>query len=224
MPYLFFLLLILVGNLEIYRHFQYYFSGADQLKTQVTVLKDKLRHQELNTFLVRYQFDEFKQDVAVNLPLLSEKFKSSEEGYTARNIASLVTVPTEFQKIETSASLFEKGKKLFRDKEFEKSNKVFRHILQKYPESIHSIEAQFFLVEGLFQNNEYEECLATIETMMTHFPENELTGFSLLRLGKVFEIQERFEDAVEVYKTVIHNYQNNELKAQAAVFLRAIKL
>lgn len=216
--------LLLVGNLELFRYFQFYFSGADQLKVQVKNLKKKVQHQELKTSLVRYQFDEFKQEVATQLPQVADKIKSVEEGYPLRNIASIAVAPTIEKKLERASSLFEKGKTYFREGKYAQSNKIFLGLIEKFPESIHVVESYFFLIEGKFQVKELEDCVAQIDSLMSKYPESELTGWSLLRLGRIFEIQERFEDSVDVYQTIMGTYQDKELKKQAAVQLSNIKL
>ncbi len=202
----------------MFRGVQFYFSGTERLKVQNKELREKLKNEELKLSLAKFQFDDFRQEVATKIPTVAEP------DFQLRNIASIAQIPSEKIKIERAASLFEKGKILFREKNFERSNKLFSRLLRIYPESVHSVEAYFFLVEGLFQLREFEECALNIENMMTHYPENELTGFSLLRLGKVYETQERLEDAAEVYRTIGHNYKNPELKAQAGIFLKAIQL
>lgn len=213
-----FCLVLVVGYLEMYRGFQFYFSGTDRLKVQVKDLKEKLNQEELKLSLAKFQFDDFRQEVATHLPQVGEP------DFNVRNIASIAQIPSEKIKIERAASLFEKGKTHFREKNFDRANRTFSKLLKNYPESVHAVEAYFFLVEGLFQMREYEDCALNVEVMMTHFPENELTGFSLLRLGKVYEAQERLEDAAEVYRTISHNYANPDLKSQAGIFLKAIQL
>ncbi|OQW48603.1 MAG: hypothetical protein A4S09_04180 [Proteobacteria bacterium SG_bin7] len=224
MSLLVFCLVLVVGYLEMYRGFQFYFSGTDKLKVQVKELKEKAKQNELNLALSKFQFEDFRQEVATHLPAVEKQIKSQENSFTVRNIASIAQIPSEKMKLERAASMFEKGKKFFREKNFYRANKTFSSLLKKYPESLHSVESYFFLVEGLFQLREFEECVLSVETMMTHYPENELTGFSLLRLGKVYEAQERLEDAAEVYRTIRHNYSSSELKQQAEVFLKAIQL
>ena len=219
-----FAILLLVGNLELFRYFQFYFSGADQLKVQVSTLQKKIKNQELKTSLVRYQFDEFKQEVATKLPMVASKMKATEEGYPLRNIASIAVAPSIEKILERSSSLFEKGKKLFREGKFSSSNKIFSGLIEKYPESVHVVESYFFLIEGKYQVKEFEDCVGYIDSLMSKYPESELTGWSLLRLGKIFEIQERFEDSVDVYKTIMGTYEDKDLKKQAGTQLSNIKL
>ncbi|MDZ4661428.1 MAG: outer membrane protein assembly factor BamD [Pseudomonadota bacterium] len=219
-----FAILLLVGNLELFRYFQFYFSGTDHLKFQVKTLRKKIQNQELKAALIRYQFDEFKQEVAAQMPFVANKMKSVEEGYPLRNIASLAVAPTFEKNFLMVSGLFEKGKKSFREGKFVNSNKIFLGLIEKYPESIHVVESYFFLIEGKYQNKELEDCVVFIDSLMSKYPESELTGWSLLRLGKIFEIQERFEDSVDVYNTIIGTYQDKELKKQAGTQLSNIKL
>ncbi len=155
---------------------------------------------------------------------VAEKIKSVEEGYPLRNIASIAVAPTLEKKLERASSLFEKGKTFFREGKYGHSNKIFLNLIEKYPESIHVVESYFFLIEGKFQSKELEDCVVFIDSLMSKYPESELTGWSLLRLGRIFEIQERFEDSVDVYQTIIGTYQDKELKKQAGIQMSNIKL
>lgn len=102
---------------------------------------------------------------------------------------------------------------------------MFRKLIKHRPDSIHIPESYFLLVEGLYQTREFEECIEWIDKMLVLFPEDELVGFALLRLGQLFTFQDRFEDAVDVYKTVIHTYSKNDvLVKQAKIFLNEISL
>ena len=223
--FIFFVLLLAVANLEVYRHFQFYFSGVDRLNAQVSALRAELKSQKVQTQLATYQLDDFKQNVAVLMPEVLKKQKSVEQGYSLRNLASLVTSPLlDGPQIERASSLFEKGRELFRGTAFEKSNDVFAKLISKYPSSVHAIESHFLLVEGMFQIHDYEKCVGIVDAMVTNYPESELTGFALLRLGKLFEFQDRFEDAVEVYKTVIKTYHDKDLLKQASVFLKTVEI
>ena len=97
-------------------------------------------------------------------------------------------------------------------------------LISKYPSSVHAIESHFLLVEGKFQIHDYEKCVGIVDAMITNYPESELTGFALLRLGKIYEFQDRFEDAVEVYKTVIKTYHDKDLLKQAKIFLKTVEI
>jgi hypothetical protein len=60
--------------------------------------------------------------------------------------------------------------------------------------------------------------------MVTVYPENELTGYALMRLGKIFEIQNRLEDAGDIYRAVLANFKQPALQKQASANLKAVEL
>ena len=60
--------------------------------------------------------------------------------------------------------------------------------------------------------------------MIRLYPESELTGFALLRLGKIYEGRDRIEDAAEIYRSVAFNFTQAELKRQAEASLKAVEL
>jgi TolA-binding protein len=60
--------------------------------------------------------------------------------------------------------------------------------------------------------------------MISLYPENDLTGFALIRLGKIYENQERLEDAIDVYKAVLKSYPKVTLQKQAQACLKAVQL
>ena len=97
-------------------------------------------------------------------------------------------------------------------------------MIDRYPESLHVAEAHFLLAEGQYRLKEYDSSVATIEKMVDLFPENELTGFALLRLGSVFEKQDRLEDASDIYQAVLGNFKQTDLVHQAQASLKAVKL
>jgi TolA-binding protein len=97
-------------------------------------------------------------------------------------------------------------------------------LLKSFPDSIHGPEARFLLVEGYFQSNDYEACIEVVEQMIRLYPESELTGFSLLRLAKIYERRDRIEDAAEIYRSISQNFTQAELKRQAELSLRAVDI
>jgi TolA-binding protein len=86
------------------------------------------------------------------------------------------------------------------------------------------IQAYFFWAESLYMNHQQQECLDVVDQMMTQFPDHELTGFIMLRMGQILQERSRTEEAAEVFKVVRQNFAGNvELKTQADKLLRAIE-
>lgn len=198
---------------------------------QIEVLREKLARAELvaaesefRERLARYDSQETRDSIAQVLPdALKDRPKDSTT-YGLRNVASVLNSTDASLQIERASSLLEKAKDEFREKKFEKSNERLTRLLRLYPDTLHGPEARFLLVEGFFQASDYEACIEVVEEMIRLYPESELTGFALLRLGRIYEGRDRIEDAAEVYRSVVSHFAQAELKRQAEVSLRAVDL
>lgn len=222
-----FCLFLLMGFLSFYLAVGSKAGSAAELKIVNEKLQWSLRNQELKTLLAHYELEDYRQNLAGLIPgLNSGELKNNlRAAYQMRNLASIVKEPaSDGLKIERASSLISKAKKSFELKNYADSNKLFQSIIQDYPDSIHSVEAYFLLIEGQFQTQDYENCIASIDDMLTLYPENELTGFAMLRLGKIFESQDRVEDASEIYKALIKDFRNPKLKEQARLNLKSVEL
>ena len=60
--------------------------------------------------------------------------------------------------------------------------------------------------------------------MIRLYPDSELTGFALLRLGSIYERRDRIEDAAEIYRSIVAHFSQAELRGQAAAALKAVDL
>jgi TolA-binding protein len=220
--FLVYMLILFSGLLAIYANLQARLSPVDRLETQISRSEESRREAEFRAQLTADRFADFKQQMAALLPD-AIKGKDEHDAYPLRQMASVLTTSHGFG-IEKASGLFELAKQKFRDKKFEDSNAMLQDLIQKYPESVHVVEAHFLLAEGQFQSQEYEDSVGTIEKMVDLFPENDLTGFALLRLGRIFENQDRMEDATDIYRAVISNFSAPELKAQAQMGLKSVAL
>lgn len=219
------ILILMMGLLETHHYFQNYFSESDSLKIKVESLNHKIKRESVKRALLYHQFSEFRQDVAHLLPDVIKDLEKNQSDYPLRNLASIVYEPTTLNfSLEKASSIMNKGKSVFNEKKFKVSNNYFTQILNDHSDSLYIVEAHFLLAEGQFQLEEYEKCVKTLDAMITLFPENPLTGFALLRLAKIYEKQDRYEDASFVYKTIIKNFEMEKLISQAKVSLRAIEL
>lgn len=198
-------------------------SPVRRLEVQLKHTKRDQREAELQAQLNAFQIAEYQQELATLLPE-AKKGKSFQETYRLRQLASVVSSETKNLQIERASGLFEEAKGLFRQKLYKESNLQFLRLIQLYPQSVHLVEAHFLLVEGLYQVDDFEAAIETIEKMLDLFPESVLTGFALLRLGKIFESHDRLEDAIEVYRAIESNYQNPDLLSQARASLKAVAL
>lgn len=195
----------------------------ERMKSHMSAIDREKSQAELRAQLLAHELADYRQHVATLLPAIPAS-DSSESSYPLRQLASVTTSSGRLIDIERASGLFEKAKTAFREKDFEGSNGLLRSLLDRYPNSTHVPESLFLAAEGHFQAKEYAESAGMIERMIEGYPENELTGFALLRLGHIFEMQDRPEDAGDIYRSVLANFKHQDLVKQAKASLQAVSL
>lgn len=202
-----------------YAGFVGHFNGHDQYELRLAQLQKQVEKEKFNNALLTYQLKDFQQSVAQVLP----DDKKLQANYELRNFAAVVRSPASEDAIDLSAVLYEKGKKYFNDKDYDKAIKEFNGLLDKFPLSQHGVEAHFFIAESYFLKKDFRSSLTEIDNMVTQFPQHDLTGFILLRMGQISELNNQTEEASEIYKTVSKNFKNEDLKKQARKLAQSVE-
>ncbi len=221
--FLTFCLMIVTIFVSAHALFRDSLSPVDGLRSKIEELEREKREAEFQAQLAEHRLSDFQQDVATLLPSAIKGRENDAAGYPLRQLASVQLEP-EGMMIERASGLMDKAKKAFRDQDLERAMSLFSKIISKYPDSSHLAEAHFLLAESQYQHNDYEAAIATIEKMIDLFPENELTGYALLRLANIFEAQDRLEDAGDIYRAVLNNFKQKEIVRQASVSLKSVAL
>ncbi|MES2856056.1 MAG: tetratricopeptide repeat protein [Bdellovibrionota bacterium] len=217
-----FMAILFAGFIALHGVIRDRLSPIKSLERQMTHLSAQKKEAEFKALLAQHSLNEYRQEVATLIPD-AVKGKSIEQAYPLRQLASVVTNADDLA-IERASSLFERAKVRFRAKDFEASNQLFASLIENHPDSVYVVESHFLLSEGQFQLQEFDSTVATIEKMLSLFPESELTGFALLRLGRIFEKQDRLEDAADIYRALISNFSQPEIVKQADANLKSVAL
>lgn len=213
-----FCLSLTLGLVSVYAVFVGHFNGHEQYELSLAVLKKNVDKEKLKNSLLTYQLKDFQQTVAQVLP----DEKQLQANYKLRTLASIVRAPASTESFDLSGVYYEKGKKFFAEKDYEKAIQEFYSLLENYPLSGHSVEAHFFLAESFFLKKDFRNSLTEIDKMVTHYPQHDLTGFILLRMGQISELNNQAEEASEIYKTVLGHFKNETLKKQAKTLVQNI--
>lgn len=219
-----FSLILVFGYLQVYWSIKNLDSVTPVLAAKVRELSDELKRAEMRELVQLERFQAYQQEVAALLPESLLRPSQSEGEYPLRKLAS-VMVKASPEKVETLAanSLFETGRSYFKKGEYEKANRLFKKLIQNYGYSPNAIEAHFLLSEGLYQLGQLDESTDSINQMVELFPESELTGFALIRLGNILESHDRTDEAVKVYRTVLRTFPYRAVSSQAALSLKQME-
>ena len=186
-------------------------------------LEEQVRREKFKLEIARLESEEFRQSVATLLPNAMKD--ESELNYPKRLLASVTqSQQADYYRTLQANTLFMKAKSFFRAKDYVSANPRFEKIIQEFSYSENLSEAYFLLSEGYYQLGQYEPCVRYIKEMVQLFPETELTGFALLRLGQVYEIQDRPGEALQLYKTVLRSFPQRGVASQASQMIRSVNL
>jgi TolA-binding protein len=223
--YVSFCLVLTVVWMQLYAKVRETFNGTSEYQAQIQHLKQELEHSEVQAMLQADHFLEFRQYVATLMPDVVKQKGQGEEGYPFRSLASTISIGKAEEIRKTLAkTLFEKGREHFRKREFTQANRAFKQLIDKFGFSPNIVESHFLMAEGYFQSEELEECTTIIQKMVELFPSHELTGFAMVRLGRIYEMQNRNEEAVDIYKTVLRSFPQRDVASQARASMRGMDL
>lgn len=207
---------IAVGALGGYSVFLNYFGQGHELQAQIRQLENKFHQEQFKNNLLSYQLQDLQQTVAMILP--QDKVQLAQLPPEAKGLSSALRRPASEQKIDLSGVIFEKGKAAFKERKFEDAIRLFKQVVTEFPVSAHVVESRFFIAESFYQRKDYKSCLSQIEEMIVLYPDHDLTGFAMLRMAAISEINNQLDEAREISNTVLRNFDNPKLVELAKEF------
>ena len=190
-----------------YGLFSSHFAGAPDAIFKVEKMEADLAELQKEKAKLAYQFEDFRQNAALHWP------EARKKDY--RWPASIT--------VDLSTSLYEKGRRSFQEKKWDEALTIFNQLLSEYPYSKWVTEAQYYLCEVEFQVRDFKATADCVAQMVEMFPESELTGFQLMRLGQVHEINGQVGEASEVYQIVQSQFEEPILKRQSMESIKRLE-
>lgn len=207
------------GLIWTYSYFTNYFNDGHELRRRITILEEESKNYQFQAALAEYQLKDLQQSTLALLPNSNTK-----KNWAFNNFKSALRTPSSLPQIDLSSTLFERGKKLFAAQKYEMSIREFEKIKTEFPLSAHLVETYFFIGESYFLQKDFKNAIQTIEDMVTQFPDSELTGFILLRMGQISEYNNQPEVAAEIYQAIQQNFRNKDLIQQAYKMAQKLNL
>ncbi|MEY4616678.1 MAG: hypothetical protein RJB66_1638 [Pseudomonadota bacterium] len=207
----------------VFFSFDRHFNGMKEARTEITHLKKSIERANVRTEVVQWRFDLFKQEVAKSAPSLM-KMTPPESQQAVRGLASVVqAAPEEFLMLAQFEASIDDLRTLFEKQRFKEVIRKSKNILELNPVSSSLVVVYFMLAESYYQEHALEECFAIAQQMIQLFPEEEKTGYVLLRVGMFLKEKNRLEEAKNMFSLVAHAFeQNKELKNRSEKFLAAL--
>lgn len=201
-----------------YSKFVAYFAASPTAEIEQQHLAEELREERFQRILAESRLRDLSVEVAGILP--------RQQIETSSKLASLSKAVREpaAVKIDLSGVIFERAKSRFSEKDFKGAIQEFKKLREDFPTSPYSAESAFLAGEAAFLASDPQGCLEFADLMVEQYPESDLTGFLLLRVGQINESSGRFDEAIEIYRTVSSNFKNKTLSDQARKMARALEL
>lgn len=217
-----FILGLTLAYAQVYSYVKYHYSGAELAIHEKNKLQNDLDDKILLISWYQNQLKDFQNQIVAQLPEL--KIEDPEKLYFARNLASVQSTQGNSSKLERpfSFALMKQAKEEFKDKKYKEASEILNEVIKTYPMSSYVVECHFLLAEIAYLQRNYAQSLSVIRTMMKLYPENELTGFIMIRMGQIYQMQHDNEQARVVYETINGQFQNTELKKQTEKLIAKI--
>ncbi len=204
-----------------YASFVRYFQSGQELKQHVEILKSQINRVQFEKRVVDHQLLDLQQTVAAVLPS-QQSMIAKQWNARAIGLSEQLRRPASLKSVNLSEFYFEKGKKYFSQGKFKSAQKEFVRVQDQFPSSDRVIESTFLILESAYLQRDYKKAVDVAESMVSHFPVSIFTGYALIRLAQISEINNQFEEAATLYKIVRENFQDTKLQGQARALEKRI--
>lgn len=200
----------------VFSIFQNHFNGGKESQLAIHQLQMELDKQKLSSAILDYKLKEQLAATDTNLQEKTGLDKSVNHKFK-RQIASVSTDAKDFKKqqSEKENKSFEECKALFLNDKYDSSIKKLKEFTEEFPLSHHREEALFLLSESYYFEKDYSNSIYYIDQLLSQFPESELSGYALLRMGQISEMNNQNDEALEFYKIVESKFSSPKLNEKA---------
>lgn len=222
--FLIFILALTVVFALFYGEMRAHFLDPRPLEAKVKLLSREVERAGLRAELARAELQEFRQEVASKIPEISHPAMKGEKAYAMRSLASVLREEgSEFRSQQLASLGFNKAKDLFRKDDFANAIPQFEALIRDYSFSVHIPEALFLLSEAQYQTGQFESAVSSIQRLVDQFPGHELSGYAMIRLGRIFESQNRYDEAMQIYRTVLMTFPDRAIASQAERAMKGVE-
>lgn len=199
-----------------YFSFKAHYSGLTEAKFQIEALKEQVQRAQVNASVMQWKLESFKIEVARLAPAMVKDLPS-ERQKEGRSLASVVQVPPEeFLTLAQFETSIDELRILFEKKQYKQVVRKAKNILALNPVSSSMTLVYFMLAESYYQTHDLELCFSTAQQMVQLFPDDEKTGYVLLRVGMFLKERNRGDEARNLFALVAHAFATQEdLKSKA---------
>ncbi|MCB0371156.1 MAG: hypothetical protein KDD45_17505 [Bdellovibrionales bacterium] len=207
-----FSMLIIIGILWFYQKADRYFIVHDGSQQQIQKLKEEVESKNFQIKVAQLENQEVKTQT---LSLLENENLLPKTSLARNHLESGLRSPASVKKLDFTLLRVEELRSLFREKKYSQVIFLGEKLLNKDKTFIVKPEVLFFLSEAYYLTNQYENSINTINQMVSLYPEHIMTGYALLRLAKISEQSEQYNEAGALYRIVSTQFKDKTLTIEA---------
>ena len=204
------------------------------LQGQIEVLNTeirKLRGQNEETLHGLQEAEKRQKDFYVDLDTRLRHFEAAEEAakavaakeVTAAAKTPVAPIPVDPSDPAPENRAFEAAYGLFKSGSHAEAVKAFQEFLQRYPDSVHVYNANFWQGNAQFALKDYRGALATYQRLLKDFPDAPQTADALLEIARCQQGLKRANAAHKTLKFLIAKYPASRAAIKAKKLLAAAK-
>tara|TARA_B100001248_G_C27395102_1_gene465024 strand:- start:3617 stop:4282 length:666 start_codon:yes stop_codon:yes gene_type:complete len=187
------------------------YSGVDYYKTLAQQEEYRRKQADVHLAKIENQHLRFQQEVVAAMPELMQ-----QDSYSARNIASVISDQSVDLKIDSTKKQVEQAKEYFMAGNYLSAMEILKPLEVSAAGSTYGPEIHFLLMESYHKSGDYKKASEYIERMLQFYPESDLSGYAILRLGDYFKLENDKEMAEYCYHYALENFYFNQEVAQEA--------
>ena len=196
------------------------------LQGQIEALNREIRNlRGQNEELARGLQDAEKRekDFYVDLDTRLRHFESKEDAAAAAANTDLSAADTPVDPFDPALEnrAFEVAYGLFRDGKFADAVAAFQEFINKYPDSVHVPNANYWMGSAQFALNDYKSALDTYQGLIKAFPGTPQAADVLFRIAECQRELKQDADAQKTLKQLVAKYPDSEAAAKAKKLIPA---
>lgn len=208
--------LLFCGLVLGFIHLKNYFLLDPVADHEVAAMRSEISELRMKNQMLSFQL----QDFQVNVARLIEESPGLQKTMMAKNFTAVSRSPSSLPPMDMSSVLIQGLKVRFSENDFKSVVKEAERLVSKYPTSPYVVESYFFMAEAYFKMQKFEKVADVVEIMGEHYPDHILTGFILLRLGQIYEMNNKTDEAQEVYRVVQKEFRQAEIQNQVSRLIK----
>lgn len=194
----------------------------NQLKTDISVLKNKVQEQEETLDNLKRTNAELHKKLTENNKSSANASKSSKAGKAPTPDAKASAKSSE--RAETEKEHYQHGSALLKKGEYAQAISEFQGFLAAHPNSQYADNAQYWMGVALLNKGDKKGAIQAFDRVARNYPKSEKAPEALYKLGTVLLSVKNKSKAKEYFDYVIQNYPGSDGAKSAAKKKAAEKL